>query len=331
MNQDAIDREILRYCRQVVLKAMEMGRTSMRGSGRLSMRTVVDNKRTLKAGQNRSKAIDIGIEDLMLGALGKKFARIPALRSYAVFSEESGITTYPPDASERDVRWVVFLDPIDGTEFVETLQGGWSLLAVYDRDRGEFVAAVAGDFFLDRLYWASRGGDAEAIDFLTHSWFRLDGGPEPKRQLAGARVNLLTSKVSRFRAVARQERLLEAIEQQDGRINLAWGSNLIIQVAAGYADVGVEFAKGFATYDILPGLFVAERAGLTILDLRGNPVSSRLDIDAIFDAYRRDSQNPQRLRFVAAKDPQLARDVVELLDPDPESDGAVSPGTTREA
>mgnify|MGYP000573651621 CR=1 FL=1 len=36
------------------------------------------------------------------------------------------------------------------------------------------------------------GGGAEALDFITHSWFRLDGGPNPKTQLAGARVNILT-------------------------------------------------------------------------------------------------------------------------------------------
>jgi hypothetical protein len=27
-------------------------------------------------------------------------------------------------------------------------------------------------------------------------------------------------------------------------------------VAADYADVAIEFAKGFATYDILPGLYI---------------------------------------------------------------------------
>jgi hypothetical protein len=47
--------------------------------------------------------------------------------------------------------------------------------------------------------------------------------------------------------------LLDALREADGRVNLSWGSNTIIQVTAGYADVAIEFAKGFATYDILPG------------------------------------------------------------------------------
>jgi hypothetical protein len=70
---------------------------------------------------------------------------------------------------------VVFIDPIDGTEFVEALQGGWSLIAVYDRRINDVIAVVAGDIFLDRIYWASHSGYAECLDFITHSWFRLDG------------------------------------------------------------------------------------------------------------------------------------------------------------
>jgi myo-inositol-1(or 4)-monophosphatase len=210
---------------------------------------------------------------------------------------------------------VVFIDPIDGTEFIESLQGGWCLIAVYDRRADEVVCAVAGDIFLNRLYWACRSGEAEALDFTTHSWFRLDGGPDPKEQLAGARVNFLTTKVSRYQSVASQKRLLDAIEQEDGRINLSWGSNMILQVAAGYADAAVEFTKGFATYDLLPGLFIGHKAGLTILEPgTGQPLACRLDIDEIFATYRRNPKCPKRTPFVAANTEVLARQIVGLLD-----------------
>jgi myo-inositol-1(or 4)-monophosphatase len=177
----------------------------------------------------------------------------------------------------------------------------------------EVLAVVAGDIFLDRLYWASRTGYPECLDFITHSWFRLDGGAEPKHSLAGARVNVLTTKVERYRALSEQTALMNAIREGNGRVNLSWGSNTIIQVAAGYADVAIEFAKGFATYDLLPGLYIGLQTGLTILDLNGNPILSRLDIDEIFAAFRRDSAHPQRTPFVAAKHPALAQQVVKLL------------------
>jgi fructose-1,6-bisphosphatase/inositol monophosphatase family enzyme len=96
-------------------------------------------------------------------------------------------------------------------------------------------------------------------------------------------------------------------------VYLSYGSNTIIQVAAGYADVAIEFAKGFATYDILAGFYIGLKTGLTILDLNGKPITSRVDIDDIFSAFRRDSTRPKRTAFVAAKNLVLAEQVLKLL------------------
>jgi len=141
----------------------------------------------------------------------------------------------------------------------------------------------------------------------------MDGGSEPKTSLAGARVNVLTTKVDRYRALSGQTDLLDAIREQDGRVNLSWGSNTIIQVAAGYADVAIEFAKGFATYDILPGLYIGLKAGLTIVDLSGNPITSKRDLDEIFTTFRKDAAHPLRTPFIAAKEPALVEQVLKLL------------------
>ena len=119
--------------------------------------------------------------------------------------------------------------------------------------------------------------------------------------------------MDRFRALSEQTELLNAIREADGRVNLSWGSNTIIQVAAGYADAAIEFAKGFATYDVLPGLYIGLKTGLTILDLSGNPLTTSLDIDNIFTTFRRDARYPQRTPFVAAKDPALAQQIIRLL------------------
>ena len=316
MLSDKLVGEILRYCRQVVLKAMDHVRARMRGASRLALSEVVDNAEVAKSELNLTKGIDREAEGLIVGALEKKLlSRAHGIEQFTVFSEELGIRTFPEGAQEEASDLVIFVDPIDGTEFAESLQGGWCLLSVYDRRAGEALVAVAGDVFLDRLYWASRGGLAEGLDFITHSWFKLDGGGRRLRSLPGARVNVLTTKVSRFRAMAGQQRLLNAIEEHDGRINLAWGSNMIIQVAAGYADVAVEFAKGFATYDLLPGLFIGQRAGLTILDVTTRAkLPQPLDVDGIFASFRREPAKPLRTPFVAAKDPGLATQVLDLLD-----------------
>jgi myo-inositol-1(or 4)-monophosphatase len=307
------ENDVLRYCRQTVLKAMDGVRAAMRGSNRLFLKEEVRDKKTEKSELNITKGIDAFAEDLIVAALSKKFKKIEGINAFTVFSEELGIQTFPDNAVEKDADLVVFIDPIDGTEFIESLQGGWCLIAVYDRKINEMVCAVAGDIFLNRLYWASASGIAEAIDFTTHTWFRLHGGDNPKEALAGARVNFLTTKVDRYTSVARQMALLDAIKKKDGRINLSWGSNMIIQVAAGYADAAVEFTKGFATYDILPGLFIGEKAGLTILDLKGNQITCCLDIEDIFATYRQNPKNPKRISFVAAKNEKLAKQIVGLI------------------
>ncbi|MBU1692426.1 MAG: hypothetical protein KKC51_00515 [Verrucomicrobia bacterium] len=308
-----LDQLVLRYCRQIIMQAMDHVRSSMREENLPAMKCRVAHPHVRKSKLNLTKAIDQVAEDMILEALQCKFAKLPGIKAYTVFSEELGIKTFPEGAAQDEADLVVFVDPIDGTEFVESLQGGWSLIAVYDRRINDVICAVAGDIFLDRLYWASLGGYPECLDFITHSWFRLDGGTAPKSCLAGARVNVLTTKVDRYRALSEQTDLLNAIREEDGRVNLSWGSNTIIQVAAGYADVAVEFAKGFATYDILSGLYIGLKTGLTVLDLNGKPISLKLDLDEIFATYRRDPTHPQRMPFIASKDPGLAQQVVKLL------------------
>ncbi len=313
MEDLTLDHLVLRYCRQIIMQAMDHVRSRMRNENLPALKGQVQNVHFEKSELNLTKAIDQEAEDLIIEALRFKFAKLPGVKAYTVFSEELGIQTFPEGASEADADLVVFVDPIDGTEFVEALQGGWSLIAVYDRRENDVIAAAAGDIFLDWIYWASRSGYAECLDFITHSWFRLDGGGQPRSSLAGARVNVLTTKVDRYQALAEQTALMDAVREQDGRVNLSWGSNTIIQVAAGYADVAIEFAKGFATYDILPGLYIGLKTGLTILDLQGNPITSQLNLDEIFTAFRKDAKHPKRTPFVAAGNAALAEQVIGLL------------------
>lgn len=313
MSELTLDHLVLRYCRQVVMQAMDHVRSRMREENLPYLRQCVEDQKVSKSELNPTKAIDREAEDLIIDLLRCKFAKLPGISAYTIFSEELGIQTFPDGARESDADLVVFIDPIDGTEFVESLQGGWTLVAVFDRRAGDVLAAVAGDIFLDRVYWASRTGYPECLDFITHSWFRLDGGNRVRTSLAGARVNVLTTKVDRYRALSEQTELLDAIRESDGRVNLAWGSNTIIQVAAGYADIAVEFAKGFATYDILPGLYIGLKTGLTIVDLDGQPLDCHLDIDRIFADFRRDPRHPKRTPFIAAKEPALAEQAVRLL------------------
>lgn len=306
---------LMRYTRQVVMRAMESTRHAMRGSQRFAMQATVAEISERKAEENPTKRIDEAIEADIISQLQKKYSRIPGLPPYAIFSEEHGIVEVG-DGSNRH-GFVVFIDPVDGTEFAESLQGGWCLLSFYDRVRRRAVGAVAGDIFLDRLFWTpDEFGRATGLDFITHSEFHLDGGASRRRStLQKARINVLTTKPGRYMALAKQETLMEALRENDVRINLSWGSNTLIQVAAGYADAAVEFARGFAAYDVLPGLLLCRAAGVCLLDLNGRDidVDAAIDVDAIFEQFRRDPKHPARLPFVAATTRAVAERLVTLL------------------
>lgn len=70
------ENDILRYCRQTVLKAMDGVRASMRGSNRLLLKKTVRDQKTEKFELNPTKGIDALAEDLIVAALSEKFKKI---------------------------------------------------------------------------------------------------------------------------------------------------------------------------------------------------------------------------------------------------------------
>ena len=156
MGESYNNHDVLRYCRQVVLKAMDNARASMRGSDRLSLRSVVGGSGAEKLPLNLTKGTNVLAEEHIVATPKNKPVRRLGIHPQTVFSEEIGIRIFPEGASEHDAEFVVFIDPIDGTEFIESLQRGWCVVAVYDRRADEVVCAVAEDIFFNRLHWASR-------------------------------------------------------------------------------------------------------------------------------------------------------------------------------
>jgi fructose-1,6-bisphosphatase/inositol monophosphatase family enzyme len=118
------DHLVLRYCRQIILKTMDHMRGAMRGENRLNLKRAVADPQLRKSSQNLTKAVDREAEDLIPNALQEKFTKLSGVNAFTVFSEELDIKTFPEGASESEANLVVFIDPIDGTEFIESLQGG---------------------------------------------------------------------------------------------------------------------------------------------------------------------------------------------------------------
>jgi hypothetical protein len=49
------------------------------------------------------------------------------------------------------------------------------------------------------------------------------------------------------------------------------------------------------------------------VDLSGNPITSKLDLEDIIATFRSDPQHPKRMPFIAAKEQALAEQVLKLL------------------
>jgi hypothetical protein len=99
MSESYSDHDVLRYCRQAVLKAMDSVRASMRGSDWLLLKNVVEGHGVGKSPLNLTKGIDALAEKLILAALEKKLVGKLGIRPLTLFSEEMGIRTLPEGAS----------------------------------------------------------------------------------------------------------------------------------------------------------------------------------------------------------------------------------------
>lgn len=236
--------------------------------------------------------------------------------SFVYASEEAEPQVVGKDA-EPDL--CVIVDPLDTSELAVRALHGYTHVMVYSRSLARPVAAVVGDIFHDvQLYVAER--DASGRDHahvVTRDGERYGlSQRKPKRLSQSIVTNFLMRPTERFVPLSQQTELIRALDQPDedgksrGRIGVDFGSVSLCHVAAGFTEAVIEFAKGFAIWDLAPGHYILNSAGGTVLDLNGEVVPLDYELrshDAIAKAM-----NP-RQTFVAAGSVELAREIVQTL------------------
>ncbi|MEU7144609.1 inositol monophosphatase family protein [Nocardia sp. NPDC046473] len=90
------------------------------------------------------------------------------------------------------------------------------------------------------------------------------------------------------------------------------GSIGLCHVAAGFTDAMVEFAKGFAIWDLLPGHYILHAAGGIVTDLRGMPIPLGYELGSMADINHAMSG---RRKFIAAGNADLADQLRATLRP----------------
>ncbi|HEY7145601.1 MAG TPA: inositol monophosphatase family protein [Streptosporangiaceae bacterium] len=213
----------------------------------------------------------------------------------------------------------VLVDPLDTSELAVRALHGYTHVMVYSRSLARPVVSVVGDIFHHvQLYIGARddqGLDRAYVvtaDAVEHTLSR----PSPKALSQALITNYLMRPDERFIPLARQQAFIKALgaspdeRKAKGRIGVDFGSVGLCHVATGFSDAMIEFAKGFAIWDLSPGHYILHAAGGIVIDLLGNPVPLDYRLGSLASIT---SAMNKRQKFIAAADATLASEILRTL------------------
>ncbi|WP_410581370.1 inositol monophosphatase family protein [Amycolatopsis sp. lyj-108] len=245
-----------------------------------------------------------------------KEAIVQHIPSFVYASEEADPEVI---GSDSDPDLCVLVDPLDTSELAVRGLHGYTHIMIYSRALARPIISVIGDIFHHiQLYIGARDSDGIDRAFMVtadQAEYVLD---QPSQaSLSQALVtNYLMRPDARFVPLAQQENFLAALsapsagDKKMGRVGVDFGSVSLCHVAAGLTDATIEFAKGFAIWDLSPGHYVLHAAGGTVIDLHGQPISLDYHLDSLADIAA--AMNP-RQKFIAAGNASLAEEILKTL------------------
>jgi myo-inositol-1(or 4)-monophosphatase len=240
----------------------------------------------------------------------------PRLQSFVYASEEAEPQLV---GSNPEPDLCVLVDPLDTSELAVRGLQGYTHVMVYSRSLARPVAAVVGDIYhFIQLYVGARdaNGDDRAFAVTADGTRYPLVRREPRKLSESIVTNFLMRPTERFVPLSQQAELIRALDEpgpdgkRRGRIGLDFGSVGLCHVAAGFTEAVIEFAKGFAIWDLAPGHYILDAAGGTVLDLDGRPVSLDYGLNSFRDISK--AMEP-RQKFVAAGSERLAQEIVGTL------------------
>ncbi|MGW4768037.1 inositol monophosphatase family protein [Nocardia sp. NPDC004278] len=220
---------------------------------------------------------------------------------------------------EADPDLCVLVDPLDTSELAVRGLCGYTHIMVYSRTLARPIIAVVGDIFHHiQVYLAARQGkgDDRALMITADGREHILDSPSGTSLSEALVTNYMMRPEQRFQPLAREHRLIEALSEPSrdgkarGRIGVDFGSIGLCHVAAGFSDAMVEFAKGFAIWDLSPGHYILHAAGGSVVDLHGAPIPLNYDLDSLSDIK---SAMNRRQKFIAAGNLDLANEIRATL------------------
>ena len=214
----------------------------------------------------------------------------------------------------------VLLDMIDGTDFFEMAINLWcSAALVYDHQKKQVLGAVVG-LATGEMYYAHAGADGAVVELDNKPYATF--GTSGRTSLRDARVAFFGQKPKNFLSVAENASFLKLLRRAEKdsdvhlRIHGFAGNPMIARLGdqARHADgiavtAGIDAVfdiKGQQLHDVLPGAYIAKKAGAYFCDLDGKEIGYDQMGEMMADPRR-------RIRYVLAATPDLGRELASVL------------------
>jgi len=255
-----------------------------------------------------------------------------------------------PAAIARTKKTVLLIDPIDGTDLLARGFSNWCSALVFFHPAsksGERILLSVVAHGAGRIYFATPSGASIELPPKIISFDKRGRGikhrPRNKLKLTrevlpfeDASVCFYGQKAGRFLSVIQRPSLMSKLAEIQSkteeikkineekksnelkppnlRIYNLGGNPMLAKIAEGTVDVVFSPEPG-APHDFVPGAFIAEKAGATLLDLRGSPLS--LEDFLLTPSSRRG--------YVVASSDRLAKETVQILSSSADNASKTSP------
>ncbi|PKM12826.1 MAG: inositol monophosphatase [Gammaproteobacteria bacterium HGW-Gammaproteobacteria-3] len=201
---------------------------------------------TKKSPRDLVTEADVAVEAFLKDALTKAYPQ------YGFWGEESG------QSDDQSSRWIV--DPIDGTHSFTKGQYFWSISVALEIE-GEIIAGAVYVPTVDDYYSAAKGQGA---------W--LNGQPitvSAETRLADSMIATGFACLRSYLTDNNLERFCRIAQKTTGQRRFGSAAMDICMVADGQVDAFWE--QELNLYDVAAGALIAQEAGATVTDFKGNP------------------------------------------------------------
>ncbi len=258
-------------------------------------------------------AIDLVAERNAVAELSRRLRRYGLL----VLGEES-LRDEKLDLA-NEARLVALVDMIDGTDLLERGLSNWCSAMVFYHPPQQQIAAAFVGLPGDGIYFATKDPERpRKYRYRDDPQVVPVTGPSNVQSVENSAIAFYGQKLSAFSSVASNCRFLAYLDALQHKCstqrkefktriyNLA-GNPIAMRLIDGHSRIDAIFdLNGQAPHDMVPGAFIARKAGAALCDLEGNPI----DLGQIL---QRPAAPKSRVRYILASTEELSLELRQCL------------------